>query len=121
MRFGVVLPSFGAIARGGDVAARVRELAVAADELGYDVVWTAEHLIFPGRVATPYPYASRMPFDVTDPILDPTTTLAWLAGVTTRVRLGVAVSVLPYHQPVPYAKAWATLDVLSGGRALPGV
>src|SRR5262249_9961127 len=70
---------------------------------------------------TPYPYGGRFPFDVTDPILDVPTTLAWTAAQTRRVRLGSSVMVLPYHQPIPLAKALATLDVLSGGRVVVGV
>jgi probable F420-dependent oxidoreductase len=121
MRFGVVLPSFGAPARGDDVAENVRGVAQAADRLGYDVVWTSEHLIFPREVKTPYPYGGTFPYDVRDPILDVATTLAWVAAATTHVRLGSTVIVLPYHQPIPLAKALATVDVLSGGRLLVGV
>lgn len=121
MQFGVVLPSFGPMARGRDVAERLRTVAIAADTLGYEVVWTAEHLIYPRTIRTPYPYGDRFPFDVTDPVLDVPTTLAWVAGQTRHVRLGSAVMVLPYHQPIPLAKALATLDVLSGGRLWLGV
>ena len=121
MEFGVVLPSFGAPARGDGVAERLRTVAQAADRLGYHVVWTSEHLIFPGTVTTPYPYGGKFPYDVDDPILDVATTLAWVAASTTHVKLASTVIVLPYHQPVPLAKALATVDVLSGGRLLVGV
>ena len=121
MEFGVVLPSFGAPARDDGVAERVRAVAQAADRLGYHVVWTSEHLIFPSRVETPYPYGGTFPYDVDDPILDVATTLAWVAAATTHVKLGSTVIVLPYHQPIPLAKALATVDVLSGGRLLVGV
>src|SRR5438045_8682918 len=53
--------------------------------------------------------------------LDPLATLAYLAGVTTRVGLGTAVLVLPYRPPLPTAKAIATAQELSGGRLLLGV
>jgi len=122
MRFGVALPQFGPRARDPAVRDRIREVAVAADRLGYDVVWTAEHLIFPAEIRTPYPYGGgRAPFDVTDPILDVTATLAYVAALTTRVRLGTSVIVLPYHHPIGLAKALATVDVLSDGRLLLGV
>ena len=121
MQFGVILPTFGSLARGTDVATAVAGVARAADRLGYDVVWAAEHVVFPSQVTSPYPYGDRLPFAVTDPVLDAVGTLAWLAGMTTHVRLGSAVLVLPYHQPVPLAKALATVDVLSGGRLVVGV
>src|SRR5262249_54853449 len=120
MQYGVLLPQFGPFARGADVADAVSEVAVAADRLGYHVAWTAEHLIYPQVIATPYPYGGTFPFAVTDPILDVWTTLAWVAARTSRIRLGSAVTVLPYHHPIALAKAVATVDVLSGGRALLG-
>ncbi|HLK11421.1 MAG TPA: LLM class F420-dependent oxidoreductase [Candidatus Binatia bacterium] len=121
MQFAVLLPQFGPFARGADVGERLRAVATAADRLGYDVLWTAEHVIYPPAITTPYPYGARFPFAVDDPFLDVATTLAWVASCTGRVRLGSAVVVLPYHHPITLAKAVATLDVLSRGRVLLGV
>ena len=121
MRFGVLLPQFGPAADAPDVQARIARTATLADRLGYDVLWTAEHLVFPATVRTPYPYGDRFPYQVTTPFLDVATTLAWVAGMTRRIRLSSAVQILPYHQPVAFAKAVATLDVLSGGRVVVGV
>jgi probable F420-dependent oxidoreductase len=120
VKFGVALPQFGPRARDPNVGERIREVAVAADRLGYDVVWTAEHLIFPYEIRTPYPYGGKFPFPVTDPILDAVTTLSYAAAVTSRVRLGSGVLVLPMHHPIALAKALATVDVLSNGRLLAG-
>ena len=53
--------------------------------------------------------------------LDPLATLAFLAGVTTRVGLGTSVLVVPYRPPLPTAKVVATVQELSGGRLLLGV
>jgi probable F420-dependent oxidoreductase len=121
MRFAVVLPSFGPPARDPAVQSRLRDVAEAADELGYHVVFTAEHLIYPREIRTPYPYGGRFPFAVTDPVLDVPTTLAWVAAVTKHVRLAASVMVLPYHEPIALAKALTTIDVLSGGRLMVGV
>jgi probable F420-dependent oxidoreductase len=121
MQFGVALPQFGPRAQGPDVGERIREVAVAADGLGYHVVWVAEHLIYPKEILTPYPYGESLPFSPTDPILDVATTLAWTAAVTSHVRLGSSVMVLPYHHPIALAKALATVDVLSRGRLVVGV
>ena len=92
MQFGVALPQFGRHARDPNVRERIRDVALAADRLGYDVVWTAEHLICPTVIETPYPYGGRAPFDATDPILDVSATLAFVAALTTRVRLGTGES-----------------------------
>jgi len=121
MKFGVSLPHFGQRARGTGVATHIRDVAVAADRLGYHVVWASDHVVLPRSVTTPYPYGGSFPYDVNDPILDPVATLAWVASATRHVRLGSAVIVLPYHSPLPLAKALATVDVLSGGRLLLGV
>ncbi len=121
MRFGVSLPQFGPRARVAEVQGRLLEVATAADRLGYDVVWTAEHLIFPYEIRSPYPYGEKFPFPFTDPILDVATTLSYVAAVTSRVRLGSGVFVLPIHHPIALAKALATIDVLSNGRLLVGV
>ena len=116
-----MLPHFGPRARGPEVRQHVRDVAVAADRLGFGVVWTSEHLIFPRHIESRYPYGPSFPYDVDDPILDVTATLSYVAAVTTKVRLGSSVMVLPYHHPIALAKALATVDVLSGGRLLVGV
>jgi probable F420-dependent oxidoreductase len=121
LEFAVVLPQFGPRAADPDVRKHVRDVAVMADRFGYSVVWTAEHLILPDPIATPYPYGGTFPLAVDDPILDVTATLAYVAAATQRVRLGSAVIVLPYHHPIALAKALATVDVLSNGRLLLGV
>ena len=81
----------------------VRRYAVRAEALGYASLWTQE------RVTG------------TQTSLDPITFLSYLAGQTTRVRLGVSVFVLPRHNPVHLAKHLASLDQLSGGRLIVGV
>jgi probable F420-dependent oxidoreductase len=103
------------------VRARLAEVATTADRLGYDVLWTAEHLIFPSEIRTPYPYGERFPLPLTDPMLEVVSTLSYVAALTQRVRLSCSVMILPYRHPVVLAKELATLDVLSGGRLLVGV
>jgi len=121
VRFGVVLPQFGQWARGPEVRDRLGIMAVSADRLGYEVLWTADHVVFPATISTPYPYGPSLPFSVTDPVLDALATLAYVAALTPRIRLGTSVLVLPYRQPIVLAKELATLDVLSGGRLTLGV
>src|SRR5215813_4225561 len=95
LQFGVLLPQFGSLARGADVRERIRLVATLAERLGYHVLWTAEHIIFPETIRTPYPYGGRFPYPVTDPILDIVATLSYVAALTSRIRLGSSVLVLP--------------------------
>jgi probable F420-dependent oxidoreductase len=95
-----------------DVAARV---ARAAEAAGFDSVWTGEHVVLPDPQAPPSPAPPRTPF------LDPLVALAHLAAHTARLRLATGIVILPQRNPLVLAKAVASLDVLSGGRALLGV
>jgi alkanesulfonate monooxygenase SsuD/methylene tetrahydromethanopterin reductase-like flavin-dependent oxidoreductase (luciferase family) len=63
------------------------------EQLGYDSLWTGDHVVFPKDVASHSPYnATRaFPFDRDQPLFEPITLLAYLAGSTSTVRLGVSV------------------------------
>ena len=117
MRWGIALPSYGPLA----APATLVRLARRAEELGVDSVWVSDHLVAPRDVRSIYPYDRRpdaTPGDmgVIEHFYDPLTTLAYLAGATSRIRLGVSAYVVPYRPPVITAKQVATLDALSGGR-----
>jgi probable F420-dependent oxidoreductase len=111
---GVTLPTSGAMA---DPAA-IGSLAQAAEGLGYDSVWISDHVVVPEHISSEYPYSpdGRFPTQPTQAYLEPLATMGYLAGITSRVRLGVAVLVMPYRHPLLTAKMIATLDNLSGGR-----
>ena len=86
-------------------------VAQAADRAGALYVGVCEHVAIPAPHDGPMGTTWYHPF----------TTLGFLAGVTTSVRLLSHVIALPYHHPLEVAKAFATLDALSGGRAIVGV
>ena len=86
-------------------------VARAADESGFGYVAVCDH------VAIPREKAAAMSTQWWDTIA----TLGYLAGITERVRLLSHVAVVAYRHPLITAKAWSTLDVLSGGRAILGV
>lgn len=92
-------------------AAELVQVALACEAAGFEYVAVCDH------VAIPAAKAEAMHTDWWDTIA----TLSFLAAVTTRVRLLSHVYVLPYRHPLVVAKAWATLDALSGGRAILGV
>lgn len=86
------------------------ETAQAAEALGYDSVWVNDHIMVPPRLEPPY-----------GRIMECIVTLAAVSAVTSGVRLGTSVLVLPQRPPIVTAKQLATLDVLSGGRLICGV
>ena len=117
LRFGLSLPNYGPHATPDTIA----RLAQLAESLGADSVWVSDHLVAPIEVASRYPYDRRPQpppgqLGVIEEFYEPMITLAWLAGRTQRVRLGISAYVMPYRNPVLTAKHVATLDALSGGR-----
>jgi probable F420-dependent oxidoreductase len=81
----------------------IRKFAAGAETLGYDSLWLQERII--GDFV----------------MLEPVTLLSYVAAITTKVRLGTSVILLPLRNPMQLAKAYATLDCMSGGRAVMGV
>lgn len=101
----------------------VRGLAGAAEAAGIESLWTVEHVLVPVGYRSRYPYSKtgRMPGGEDMPIPDPLVWLGYAAAVTTTLKLATGVLILPQRQPAYAAKQLATLDVLSGGRAIAGV
>ncbi|MEQ8860500.1 MAG: LLM class F420-dependent oxidoreductase [Pseudomonadales bacterium] len=104
-------------------AATVRNFATACDELGVHSLWVSDHVCWPANIESKYPYSDDGSFAATPDMgwLDPLGTLLFIAGCTSRVRLGTTVLILPYRLPVATAKQLATLDVVSDGRLILGV
>ena len=119
MEFGVFLPVSGRAAG----RATLTEAALSAERWGFNAVWAAERIVIPWEIETAYPYAEGAQFIVPPdrPFLESLTTLAFLAGRTETVRLGVSVIVLPYRHPLHWAKVATTIDTLSEGRFILGV
>ena len=90
----------------------VIDLAVSAEELGFDSVWASEHVF---NVSYVYDRIGSKPY------YEPLTVLTYVAAMTSTIGLGTSVLVLPYHNPIRLAKVASTLDVLSGGRLMLGV
>ena len=101
----------------------IRGLAGAAEAAGIESLWTVEHVLVPVGYRSRYPYSKtgRMPGGEDMPIPDPLVWLGYAAAVTTTLKLATGVLILPQRQPAYAAKQLATLDVLSGGRAIAGV
>ena len=102
----MILPNFGRDATPDGI----RRATESAEELGFDSVWTTEHMLVGAEGV-----------DRFGRVYDPLMTLAWIAGWTERVRLGTSIVIVPLHHPVHLAKEVATLQELSRGRAILGI
>lgn len=118
MRVGLDLPVLTASSREAVLA-----YAHAAESLGFDSLWTNSHTVVPVSFEPRYPYSTdgRPVWNATSSWPDAMTTLAFVAAVTERVRLGIAVVPLITTHPIKLAKQAATIDVLSKGRFELGV
>ncbi|MGO9451204.1 MAG: LLM class F420-dependent oxidoreductase [Candidatus Binataceae bacterium] len=98
-------------------------LAQAAERFGFESIWTVEHVVIPQDYKSPYPYSTsgKIPGSEDVPIQDPLLPLAYAAAITTKLKLGTGVMILPQRHPLYVAKEVATLDVLSNGRVILGI
>src|SRR5690349_14444179 len=103
---GVNVPNFGP----GTAPGLLRRWAQTVEGLGFDLLMISDHIAVTPDVAEQYPA----------PFYEPFTTLAWLAGLTERMRLGTTVLIVPYRHPLLIARMAANLNDLSGGRLVPG-
>ncbi|MDX1511582.1 MAG: TIGR03619 family F420-dependent LLM class oxidoreductase [Nitriliruptorales bacterium] len=98
------------------------DAAIAADELGYESVWMPEHLVLPTTMEGELiPGEEHPPVNPATPVVDACAWLSWIAGQTERIRLGTFVYLLAIRHPFVGARAFATLDLVSNGRAEVGV
>jgi probable F420-dependent oxidoreductase len=119
MRLGVFAPLSSPLAQ----PAYVRAFGETAEDLGFDSLWVAEHVVLFQEYASKYPYAAngRIPARPETGVLEPFTTLAYLAACTRRIRLGTGILLVPQRNPVYTAKEAANIDWLSNGRLDLGV
>jgi len=121
MKYGFYLPNSGAGAEPDALA----DIAKLGDRLGFFCMVMPDHILQPNQINSTYPYS------LTGDILaagqsgdgewpEQITTLAYLAGVTERIRLVTSVMIIPYRNPILTAKMLSTLDMLSKGRLILG-
>ena len=94
---------------------RVDELARELEERGFESLFLPEHTHIPASRRTPWPLGGPIAKEYVH-LMDPFAALSCAAAVTTRLRLGTGICLLPEHDPIVVAKTIATLDVLSRGR-----
>ena len=121
MKYGFYLPNSGAGAEPDALA----DIAKLGDRLGFYCMVMPDHILQPNQINSTYPYS------LTGDILaagqsgdgewpEQITTLAYLAGITERIRLVTSVMIIPYRNPILTAKMLSTLDMLSKGRLILG-
>ncbi|WP_227983507.1 LLM class F420-dependent oxidoreductase [Nocardia spumae] len=111
MKLGIAITDFSWPIPGGDIGTAVGEVARTADVAGVDSLWVMDHFFQIGISGHP----------PESPMLEAYAALGFLAGITTRIRLGTLVTAAPYRHPGVLLKSATTIDVLSGGRLIFGV
>ncbi len=106
MKIGLQVPNFTWPDGPERIAAKLADIARAADEAGFYSLWVMDHLFQISMIGPPE-----------NDMLEAYTTLGYLAGLTRRVKLGTMVTGVVYRYPGVLVKSATTLDVLSGGRA----
>jgi len=106
MKFGVCIPNYGETSS----VEGITSVTLEAERLGYDSVWTTDHILMSMRSGTPY-----------ERIFDSVASLAFVAPRTKRVRLGISCLIVAMRNPAAVAKQLATIDAFSDGRVLLGV
>jgi F420-dependent oxidoreductase-like protein len=109
LRFGLQIPNFG-FADTDDMAGRLAEIAHRAEDAGFTSLWVMDHFLQIPQVGREW-----------EPMLESYTTLGFLAAHTARVRIGTLVTGVTYRNLAHLGKIVASLDVLSGGRAICGI
>ena len=116
MRYGFALPK-------STDGSELVKFAKAVENFGFESVWVGDHIVLPAEETNQYPYTpdGRFVSRPDDPQLDAFIVLSYIASSTSTVDIGTTVAIVPYRNPILQAKMFATLDVLTGGRAVCGV
>ena len=119
MDFGIIFANTGPFTEPQAAGAFARR----AEEVGFESLWTVEHVVVPSGYESTYPYdpSGKMPGNDDAPIPDPLIWLSYLAGVTSTINLATGILIVPQRNPVILAKELASLDALSGGRVRLGI
>ena len=118
MKVGIVLPIAGEQATRENII----QIAKQAEKEGFDSLWVWERLVVPLKPQTPYPLTpdGSLPTEFHN-AFDNLETLSFVAANTEKIALGTSVIDMLFHNPVILARRFATLDILSQGRAICGL
>jgi probable F420-dependent oxidoreductase len=119
-QFGVRIPAGGPLASPEAMA----RTATKAEELGFDALWVHDFIVWTKLQDRTHVSCGAVELvrEDTEPLFyESLTNLAWLAGLTKTIKLGVAVLCIPYREPLLMAKQVANVDRLSDGRLILGI
>ena len=99
------------------------EFGQLAEDLGYESLWTFEHVIIPEEYTSKYPYnpKGKLAISGQESFVDPLVAISFLAAVTKKIRFGTGVNILSQSNPLYLAKQVSSIDHLSNGRLTFGV
>jgi probable F420-dependent oxidoreductase len=119
MQIGFNLPVSGPMAS----AAVIASTAQLGEALGFNYLTLTDHIALPDTSTPGYPYSTTGEFYTPDPghRVEQLATAAWVAAKTSKIRIVLAVMVVPHRPAVVTAKMLSTIDVLSGGRLVVGI
>ncbi len=114
------MASFGLVMFPADYAIQPVELAIAAEERGFESLFFPEHTHIPASRKTPYPAGGELPREYSH-THDPFVALAAAAAATKKIKLGTGICLVVERDPIVLAKEVASLDVISNGRFVLGI
>ncbi len=117
MKIGMGIPETGPQATRTSLDAWIER----AEALDYSHINVSDHIVIPTAIGSAYPYSETGDVSGWGECVDQFTYLAYLAAITTSLRLLASVTVIPMRGAVHTAKVVSTIDVLSGGRMILGI
>jgi len=118
MKIGFSLPHMGSIATPENIAYAAR----FGESEGFDSLWVIDRILWPAEPQTPYPPSPDGSWpEIYQNVIDPISTLTYVAGLTSRIKLATGIVDMMYQNPLILANRFAALDNLSKGRLLLGL
>ena len=118
LKIGFSLPHMGSVASAENIAFAARY----GESEGFDSLWVIDRILWPSEPQTPYPSSPDGSWpEIYQNVIDPISTLTYVAGLTQRIKLGTGIIDMLYQNPLLFANRVAALDNLSKGRLLLGL
>jgi probable F420-dependent oxidoreductase len=119
MKIGIVSVGLGPLSDPDTMA----HVARTAEQCGFESLWAPDHSAIPDghQSKCPYTPTGEIPGGPNAPLVEPISALSFLAGLTSKIKLGTGVMILPQRHPFYVAKELATLDLISKGRVILGI
>ncbi len=118
VKIGFSLPHMGSLASAENIAFAARY----AESEGFDSLWVIDRILWPAEPQTPYPPSPDGSWpEIYQNVIDPISTLTYVAGLTQKIKLATGIVDMLYQNPLLLANRFAALDNLSKGRLLLGL